>query len=89
MESFGEIIKLRCAFCRSQEFAVPHEAYSPTGGGFVVCANCGMENDVTSLLVVAKAKGFSLAKDHATAFVGAMVEKLKNTLKNNKYIRFK
>lgn len=89
MKSFRQIIKLRCAFCRSQEFAVPYEGYSPTGGSFVVCANCGMENDVTSLLVVAKAKGFTIAKDHATELIGSMVDKLKNTLKNNKSIRFK
>ncbi len=89
MEELREAIRLRCTFCRSNEFALPWEDYSPPAGSFVVCANCGNENDITSLLVVAKTTGLAIAKDYAEQLVGEMANELKKAFRNNKFIKIK
>lgn len=89
MEYFRETIKLRCVFCRSNEFALPWKNYTPSVGSFVVCANCGKENDVTSLLVVAKAAGLDIAKDYAEQLVSDMTRELKKSFANSKFIKIK
>lgn len=89
MEHFRKTIKLRCVFCRSNEFALPWENYSPPAGSFVVCANCGKENDITSLLVVAKATGLAIAKDYAEQLMNNMTWELKKSFRNSKFIKFK
>jgi len=89
MEELRETIRLRCTFCRSNEFALPHEDYSPSAGSFVVCANCGKENDVTSLLVVAKATGLAIVEDHVEQLVDEMAKELKRAFRNNKFITIK
>ncbi len=89
MEDFRGTIKLRCAFCRSNEFALPWENYSPPAGSFVVCANCGKENDITSLLVAAKATGLAIAKDYAEQLMNEMTKELKKSFRNSKFIKFK
>jgi hypothetical protein len=89
MEDFRETVKLRCTFCRSNEFALPREDYSPPAGSFVVCANCGRENDITSLFLVAKANGLAIAKDYAEQMVNEMTKELKKAFKNNKFIQIK
>jgi hypothetical protein len=89
MEDFRETIKLRCVFCRSNEFALPFENYSPPAGSFVVCANCGKENDITSLLVVAKATGLGIAKDYAEQLMNDMKRELQKSFRNRKFIKFK
>ncbi len=35
MEDLKETIRLRCAFCRSEQFALPYEDYSLNRPGFV------------------------------------------------------
>lgn len=89
MEGFRKTIRLRCTFCRSHEFALPYEGYSPPPGSFVVCANCGRENDMTSLLVTTKAIGLSIAEEYADQLVDEMTKKLKNAFRSNKFIKIK
>jgi hypothetical protein len=89
MENFRKTIKLRCVFCRSNEFALPWENYTPPAGSFVVCANCGKENDITSLLVVAKATGLDIAKDYAEQLMSDMTRELKKSFTNSKFIKIK
>lgn len=86
MEAFKKTIRLRCTLCRAHEFALPCENYSPPPGSFVVCANCGRENDMTSLLVTAKAVGLAIAEEYAEQLMDEMTKKLKNTFRNNKFI---
>lgn len=89
MEELKETIRLRCSFCRSSEFALPYMDYSPPAGSLVVCANCGRENDITSLVVVAKAVGLSLARDYADQLVTEMKNELMRSFKNSKFIKIK
>ncbi|WP_267443686.1 hypothetical protein [Erwinia psidii] len=89
MDEFKENIKLRCTFCRSEQFALPYEHYSPPSHSFVVCANCGRENDITSLLIVAKSKGIAIAKDYADKLVVQMKKELTKSFRNNKFISIK
>lgn len=49
VENLPEQIKLRCVFCQSTDFKVPHQDYIPKDGETIKCANCGNINDVTSL----------------------------------------
>lgn len=89
MQGFRKVIKLRCVFCHSNEFALPWEGYVPPPGSFVVCASCGRENDITSMLITVKTAGLSLAKDHAKELVKELTNELKKTFKNSKFIKFK
>ncbi|MFS9729724.1 MULTISPECIES: hypothetical protein [Serratia] len=89
MEDLKETIRLRCAFCRSEQFALPYTDYSPPGHSFVICANCGRENDVTSLLIIAKSKGMEIARAYADGLVEQMKKDLVNSFKNNKFIKIK
>ncbi|CDG97217.1 conserved hypothetical protein [Xenorhabdus bovienii str. puntauvense] len=89
MEDLKKTIRLRCAFCRSEQFALPYEDYSPPGHSFVVCANCGRENDVTSLLIVAKSKGMEIAKAYADELIEDIKKDLVKSFKNNKFIKIK
>lgn len=89
MEEFRKTIKLRCSFCRSNEFALPWEGYSPPAGSFVVCANCGKENDITSLLLVSKATGLAAAKEYAEQLMKDMKKDLQKSFRNNKFIKIK
>lgn len=89
MEDLKETIRLRCTFCRSEQFALPYTDYSPPSHSFVICANCGRENDVTSLLIVAKSKGMEIAKTYADELVEQMKKDLVKAFKNNKFIKIK
>ncbi|ATF93803.1 Uncharacterised protein [Cedecea neteri] len=89
MEDLKETIRLRCSFCRSEQFALPYEDYSPPDHSFVVCANCGRENDVTSLLIVAKSKGIEIAQAYADELVEQMKNDLAKSFKNNEFMKFK
>jgi len=91
MEEFKEIISLRCVFCRSTLFAMPHEGYRPHHGSFVVCANCGHENDYTSLFFVVKDKAMDIAHEYAERLLekaaNDMKKQLQNAFRGNKYIK--
>lgn len=89
MDDFKETIRLHCTFCHSEKFALPFEDYSPPGGSFVVCACCGRENDVTSLFIVAKEAGFTIAKNYADNLVEEMKEELMKSFKNSKFLKIK
>lgn len=89
MKDLNKTIKLHCTFCHSEEFAVPYEGYSPPSGTFVVCSKCGRENDVTSLLIIAKAKGLYIATDYANQLVDDMKNELKKSFRNSKYIKIR
>lgn len=89
MEDLKKTIRLRCAFCRSEQFALPCEGYTPPSHSFVVCANCGRENDVTSLLIVTKSKGREIAEAYADELVKQMKKDLVKTFKNSNFIKIK
>ncbi len=89
MEDLKKTIRLRCAFCRSEQFALPYEGYTPPSHSFVVCANCGRENDVTSLLIVTKSKGREIAEAYADELVKQMKKNLVKTFKNSHLIKIK
>lgn len=89
MEELKKTIALRCSFCRSELFAFPHENYSPSHGSLIVCANCGRENDVTSLICVVKSKAMDIAEDYADKLIDEFHKDLKKALKGSKYVRFK
>ena len=89
MEDLKKTIRLRCAFCRSEQFALPCEGYSPPNHSFVVCANCGRENDVTSLLIVTKSKGREIAEAYADELIKQMKKDLVKTFKNSNFIKIK
>lgn len=89
MKDLKKTIRLRCAFCRSEQFTLPYENYSPPDHSFVVCANCGSENDVTSLLIVAKSKAMEITKAYADELVVQMKRDLVKSFKNNKLIKIK
>ncbi|OYT82129.1 MAG: hypothetical protein CFE50_16055 [Pseudomonas sp. PGPPP4] len=82
MESFKKSIGLRCAFCRSYEFALPYENYMPHPGSLVVCANCGRENDITSMLIFAKSSGVSLVREHVQQLVEELADRMRKAFKN-------
>lgn len=89
MEAHSKSINLRCVFCRSGEFALPYAEYTPGPGSFVVCANCGNENDVTSLLLFAKSVGFEYAEELAQQLMNDMTKRLKASFRNSQHIKFK
>lgn len=89
MEDLKKTIRLRCAFCRSEQFALPCEGYSPPSDSFVICANCGRENDVTSLLIVTKSKGREIAEAYAAELVKQMKKDLVKTFKDSNFIKIK
>jgi hypothetical protein len=89
MEELKKSISLKCTFCRSELFALPHENYAPLHGSLIVCANCGRENDVTSLIFVVKAKAMDIAEDYADKLIDKFQKDLKKAFKGNKYIKIK
>jgi len=89
MEDLKKTIRLRCVFCRSEQFALPFEGYSPPSHSLVVCANCGRENDVTSLLIVTKSKGREIAEAYADEIVKQVKKDLVKTFKNRNFIKIK
>ena len=74
-------------------FAIPYEGYRPHHGSFVVCANCGRENDFTSLTIVVKKKAKEIAKAYAEKVTSKamkdMGKNLKKALGNNKYFKIR
>lgn len=89
MDDLKKTISLKCTFCRSSQFAIPYEGYRPHHGSFVVCANCGRENDFTSLMFIVKREALEIAEEYAKKIISKEMEKLKKSLKGNKYISFK
>ena len=70
-------IKMKCLFCKSEQFELPKEDYQPSHGEMIKCANCGKLNDYESMGNVAKEKGMEMVKEE--------VEKaIKNTFKDFK-----
>lgn len=82
-------IKLTCFFCFSNLFILPSDDYTPFHGSFVVCANCGRENDFTSLIYVAERKAQKIAEEYVQETMKSFSKNLKNMFKNNKYIKIK
>ncbi|EMC9797256.1 hypothetical protein VO451_001361 [Enterobacter hormaechei] len=89
MEELKKSICLRCAFCHSKLFALPYKNYAPFHGSLIVCANCGRENDVTSLIFVVKAKAMDIAEDYADKLIDKFQKDLKKAFKGSKHIKFK
>lgn len=87
MEDTRKEISLHCVFCRSTQFAFPFEGYRPHHSSFVVCANCGRENDFTSLILIAKRISFEFVEDYAKNMLEEEIKKIKKSFKGNKYIR--
>lgn len=89
MEELKKTIKLRCTFCRSELFALPQKDYDPPHGSFILCANCGRENDVTSLVSVVKAKAMDIAEEHADMLKEKFKKDLKKAIRGSKHIKIK
>ena len=70
-------IKMKCLFCKSEEFELSEKDYQPSYGEMIRCANCGKFNDYESMCNVAKEKGFEIVKDEAEKLI-------KDTFKNFK-----
>lgn len=91
MKELKQTISLHCVFCRSTHFALPHEGYRPHHGSFVVCANCGRENDFSSLMFVVKDKAHDIAEKYAKEVMEEAAKELKKKLQNafrgNKFIK--
>lgn len=81
MEELKKTISLRCSFCRSKLFAFPHKNYTPPHGSLIVCANCGRENDVTSLILVVKAKAMDIAEDYVDNLIEQFHKDIKKAFK--------
>ena len=77
MEELRKTISLHCSFCRSSQFAIPYDGYRPHHGSFVVCANCGRENDFTSLMLVVKRDALEIATEYAQTVLNNEIEKIK------------
>lgn len=75
-------LPLRCCFCHSTGFAIPHEGYKPSHGERVACASCGRENDYSTLHEAVREKAVEIAKDEVHAM-------LKNVFKGHKNITLK
>ena len=88
MEELKKKLSLRCVFCRSTLFALPFAGYRPCHGSFVICANCGRENDFTSLMLVIEDKAFRIAEKYAekvmTEAAKDMTKQLQKALNGNK-----
>ena len=89
MEELKKSISLRCTFCHSKLFAFPHKDYTPPHGSLIVCANCGRENDVTSLILAVKAKVMDIAEGHVDKLIEQFHKDLKKAFKGSHHIRFK
>lgn len=72
-------------------FVIPYGEYQPHYGGFLVCANCGRENDFISLIRVVKRKTKEIAEEHANAIVSVAMSDMKKQLqkacKGNKFLK--
>lgn len=84
MDDIKKEISVRCVFCKSGQFALPSKDYTPSHGSFIVCANCGRENDFTSLVLIVKAKAIEVANQLATDLIKNFQKDLKKTLGHNK-----
>ena len=72
-------IKMKCLFCKSEDFEIPEEGYHPEPGEMIKCANCGKLNDYESMCKVAKEKGITLVEKEA---VKEIEDRLKKTFKD-------
>lgn len=89
MDELHKTIRLHCTFCHSEQFAVPYKEYTPYSGSFVICVGCGRENDITSLLIIAKKAALNIAEDYAKQLVDDLKKSLTKSFKNSKYIKIK
>lgn len=72
-----EKFNLKCLFCGSTNFKLAHEGEFPKEGEMVECAECGRENDVSSLINLAKQEAIDKAKEELS-------QKLKNIFKRSR-----
>lgn len=49
MKNISIQAKIRCVFCKSDQFDLPNENYQPKSGEMLKCANCGRLNDYSSI----------------------------------------
>ncbi|MDO9083377.1 MAG: hypothetical protein Q7U56_08850 [Humidesulfovibrio sp.] len=62
-EELPDTIPLRCVFCQSTSFKVPHESYQPQPGEMLVCGNCGRESLYDAMLDVVREEATELASN--------------------------
>ena len=86
---FERNISLKCFFCSSEMFVLPSEDYIPFYGSFVVCANCGRENDFTSLIYVAEKKAHDMVEEYIEDALESLSKDLKKTFRNTKHIKIR
>lgn len=69
-------IKLQCLFCKSTNFVVPDQNYTPKPGEQIQCGNCGRTNDYGSLMRVAKRKGVEWGEKQAQKVIDEFTKKM-------------
>lgn len=74
-------IKMKCLFCFSTDFVVPHDNYQPQQGEMVKCANCGKLNDFDSMMRVVEKEGEEFIQKEADKIAKEFEKKLKKSLK--------
>ena len=62
-------LPLRCAFCKSTQFALPYEGYQPRPGDMLTCANCGRESNYEAILGVSKNEAEGLVSEKAKEII--------------------
>lgn len=88
-EAIKQSIKFKCFFCFSEHFILPFKGYVPFHGCFLVCANCGKENDYTSQIDVVERQALEIAEVYAKQVINDFTTSFKKTFKNSKYIKIK
>jgi hypothetical protein len=81
-------LNLICFFCKSNLFVLPYKDYQPYHGSFLVCANCGRENDYTSLSRVVYSRAQIIVDDYANEVINNFANELKKSFQGNKYIKW-
>jgi len=81
MEDPKTTIKLRCLFCKSDQFVFPNEDYKPQPGDLIVCANCGRQNDYDSLMRVMKSHAEEWMEEQAEEAMKRAAKELEKELK--------
>lgn len=82
MEDVKKDFYLYCSFCNSTLFAMPYEGYKPYHGSYIVCANCGRENDFTSLINVINVRISKEITNITEDFKKEITKKFQKSFKN-------
>ena len=73
----------------SDQFELPYEDYHPQHGEMVRCANCGRNNDYTSMTRVMDEEAQAFAEEIAQELIDDFQKDLKKMFKGNPFITIK